>query len=117
MSLDTFLSIIGAAFMVVAGAWAVMKVIARQFNLSLDERFAAQEKIRKEARVAYEKRFERLESTERDFHSFKTEAHREFVRRDDYVRDIASIKMMIDNLGLNVERKLTEIWQEMRGKQ
>jgi len=117
MSLETFLSIIGAACTVMAGAWALMKVFARQFNRSLDERFAAQEKIRKEARVAYGARFERLEGSERDFHQFKTEVHRDFVRRDDYVRDIASIKVMIDNLGLNVERKLSEIWQEMRGKQ
>jgi len=117
MSLDTFLSIIGAAATVIGGAWALMKVFARQFNASLDERFAAQEEIRKQARASHEKRFERLEGNERDFHQFKTEVHRDFVRRDDYVRDIASIKVMIDNLGLNVERKLTEIWQEMRGRQ
>ena len=117
MSLETFLSIIGAACTVIAGAWALMKVFARQFNRSLDVRFEAQEKIRQEARTTHEKRFARLETTERDFHSFKSEVHRDFVRRDDYVRDIASIKVMIDNLGLNVERKLTEIWQEMRGKQ
>lgn len=117
MSIEHYLSIISAALAVLAGAWALMKAFGRQFTKSLDERFAAQEKIRQEARVNYEKRFGRLEDGERAFHQFKSEVHRDFVRRDDYVRDIASIKVMIDNLGLNVERKLTEIWQEMRGRQ
>jgi len=114
VNLDTFLSIIGAAAAVIGGAWALMKVFARQFNASLDERFAAQEKIRNIARAAHEMRFERLEEAERDFNQFKTEVHRDFVRREDHTREIASIKVMIDNLALNIERNFREIWQVVR---
>jgi len=110
-------SVMTAVGLLVGGAWALVKFAARQFDQKLEVRFAAQEKIRQEARTAYEQRLVRLEDAERDYKNFKVEVHRDFVRREDHTHDIAMIKTMIDNLALNVDRKLTEIWQEMRGRQ
>lgn len=116
MSLETVLSMVGIALTVIAGAWALMKVVASQFNASLDQRFAAQEKIRDLARIAQEARLERLEQAEREFRQFNAEVHRDFVRREDHTRELASIKVMIDNLALNIERSFREIWQDVREK-
>jgi hypothetical protein len=109
VTLELFLSVCGFLALLVAGAWGLGKVLVRQFDQKLDERFKAQEKLRQEARIEHQRRFEKLES-------FQTEVYRDYIRRDDYVRDIASIKVMVENLALNVDRKLTEIWQAMRNK-
>lgn len=109
MTLELFLAIAGFVAALAGGAWALVKLAAAQFAKKLDERFKAQERLRQEARVEYGRKFERLEA-------FQTEVYRDFVRREDYVRDIGSIKIMIENLALNIDRRFVEIWQEIRKK-
>lgn len=106
MGIGELITIVVAA---VAGGWALVKFAARQFDEKLSVHFRTQEKLRQEARTEYTSRLVKLEE-------FRAEVYRDYIRRDDYVRDIASIKVMVENLALNVDRKLTEIWQEIRKK-
>lgn len=116
MTLEMFLAVAGFAGALVAGAWGLIKLAARQFDKSLEHRFTAQERVRQEASAAHERRFVQLEDAAQQASDFRLEVMRDFIRREDYIRDIASIKIMVENLGLNVEKKLDAIWQEFRKK-
>lgn len=91
----------------IAGYWALAKMVVAQFNAALDVRFAALETSRQEGRRAIEERFKRMEAkqdeTERDVRRILVELPREYVRREDYVRGQSVIEGKIDGLALRVE--------------
>lgn len=109
---------IGAATLlvaIVAGYWALGKMLVGQFNVALDVRFEALEAARKEAGKAWEERFRRLEAkqdqTDKDVRQILVELPREYVRREDYVRGQSVIEAKIDALALRLEN------HQLRGRQ
>lgn len=90
-----------------AGMWAVGKLIVWQFNNSLDIRFKALEDARMEGRKAHEERFQRLEEKhdrlDQDVRKILQELPREYVRREDQVRNQTVIEAKIDALALRFE--------------
>lgn len=107
MNLELVFSAIGAVAMLISGAWALMKIVVSQFEKRLDERFTLQERAREEGRRSYEKRLQTLEEEnrhrEREHLKLIGEMPREYVRREDYVRNQTIIEAKLDALALRLE--------------
>lgn len=125
MTLGEIAQIVGIATTLVAGAWALVKVAAKQFGReiqlrfgaleksreefqdSLNERFDAMERARDEGRKLYEQRFTRLEDgqlrAERDLLAFKLEVAETRVHREDYVRNQTLIEAKLDGMATKME--------------
>ncbi|MCC7484555.1 MAG: hypothetical protein IT529_06155 [Burkholderiales bacterium] len=110
MTLEMFAQGLGTVSVMVAGAWALLKVFARQYERNLDERFETQERRRQEARAAYETRFDRLETAdrqhERSILELRAELPERYVRREDWVRSQSVIEAKIDALALRLENAI-----------
>lgn len=94
-------------FGMVGGVWTIAKVMARQFTRGLDERFAAQEKLRQEARLLYEQRFTQLEGDTRRQERLHLELLAklplEYVRREDQIRLETAIFARIDAVAAKID--------------
>lgn len=108
MSVELFLTIMGAAGLVVGGFWAVASVAGKQFEKRLDERFKGfSEAIAELRRVGLE-RIEKLESKyetlDRELRRILIEMPREYVARTDYVRRETVLEGKIDQLTLRCQQ-------------
>lgn len=105
------LEIVLAAFTVlaavVAGYWALGRVLIGQFTGALDVRFQSLEDARREGRKQSEERFRELERkldrTETEVRQILIELPREYVRREDYVRGQTVIEAKLDALAVKWE--------------
>lgn len=90
MTLEIFLSIAGFVGLLISGAWALMRIVVRQVELRLDERFATQEEKRKLGQEEYGRRIGRIEESqhrlERELLSLKADLPVQYQRREDHVR-------------------------------
>lgn len=100
-----------AFFGFVAG---VGKLLLTQIDKRLDERFTAQEVVRKAAQAVWQKAFddhmaaerretEALHQLEKDFLRFQGELPLHYVRREDYLRNQTIIELKLDGLALKLE--------------
>lgn len=93
---------LGTAF--VLALWALVKIIARQQENSLEHRFDG---LMKSIQGVSNNVAEDQKSTqrlERELMQLRAELPRDYVRREDYIRAIGTIETKIDNMALRVER-------------
>jgi hypothetical protein len=107
MTIEQLLTLFGAVATLVGAAWALIRIIVRQFEARLDERFQLQEKARMEARLVYNQRFEGLEkdarAREREHMKLLVELPREYVRREDQIRFETGINGKLDALNAKLD--------------
>lgn len=119
MTVEMALGIFGAIALIVAGVWAVTKTfgllmakIVAQFDLRLDERFAAMERAREEGRKVWEARLARLEQRQEriddELRELLINMPDKYVRREDYVRRETVIEAKIDQLRLQIQNWILE---------
>ncbi len=112
MNLELFLAIGGFVFALVAGYWALARLVVAQFEKRLDERFLVQETARKEGRKAWELRFATVEAQQReldrDFLKLKADLPIAYVRREDAVRDQTIINAKLDALNARLDLLIQE---------
>lgn len=100
-----------AFFGFVAG---VGKLLLSQIDKRLDERFTAQEEVRKGAQKVWQKAFddhmaaerretEALHQLEKDFLRFQGDLPLHYIRREDYIRNQTIIEAKLDGLALKLE--------------
>jgi hypothetical protein len=95
------------------GIWAVGKVLIWQFNRSLKLQFDAIGKAltdQNEEFLEINRRLDKQEENdlhlEREMMALRAELPRDYVRREDFTRVIASFEVKVDNLRLTIERLL-----------
>ena len=119
MDLQLGLGVLGALATLAVGVWTVMKAfgflvgrIVAQFELRLDERFAALERAREEGRKSVNERYARmeakLEGLDRELRQLLIDLPERYVRREDYVRRETVIEAKIDQLGLRLQNWILE---------
>ena len=109
---------------VLGGVWAVGKVLIWQFNRSLklqfdavsqtltkqNEDFVEMKSRQTEEFVDIKRRLDKQEENdlhlEREMMALRAELPRDYVRREDFTRVIASFEVKVDNLRLTIERLL-----------
>ena len=90
------------------------KLLLNQIDKRLDERFAAQEEVRKGAQKVWQKAFddhmaaerretEALHQLEKDFLRFQGDLPLHYIRREDYIRNQTIIEAKLDGLALKLE--------------
>lgn len=95
-------------------AGAVGQVLLTQIDKRLDERFVAQEKVRKEGQTIWQKAFddhmaaerretEALHALEKEFLRFQGDLPLHYIRREDYIRNQTIIEAKLDGLALKLE--------------
>lgn len=97
-----FTWLVGLLIAFFGAVWAFGKVLVGQFDKRLDERFAAQEITRTEAKAHWELRFNQLDAlsrkTEQDVQTLRAELPAEYVRREDWIRFSVAIDHKIDTI-------------------
>lgn len=92
----------------------VGKLLLNQIDKRLDERFTAQEEVRKGAQKVWQKAFddhmaaerretEALHQLEKDFLRFQGDLPLHYIRREDYIRNQTIIEAKLDGLALKLE--------------
>lgn len=105
------------ALSVLGGYWALTKIIASQFQRSLDERFKAQAEALKAQADQLNQRLDVLDAAskqdvgqwqrvERELLNLKAELPLHYVRREDYVQAVATIMSKLDSMALRFENIL-----------
>lgn len=105
------------ALSILGGYWALTKIIAAQFQRSLEQRFMAQDKALEANHKAVSVRLEGIESAnrtdavqwqrvEREILQLKAELPLNYVRREDYVQAVATIMAKLDAMSLRMENIL-----------
>lgn len=95
---------LGTAF--VLALWALVKIIARQQENSLEHRFKALIESIQGVSANVAKEQESTQRLERELMQLRAELPRDYVRREDFTRVIASFEIKVDNLRLTIERAL-----------
>lgn len=116
MTIEQFAALFGVLAVIVAAAWALLAISARQFDKRLEERFAMQDKAREEGRKESDDRYRAFEESQRalehNFLSFKAQLPIEYVRREDHIRFETVINAKMDSvytkLELIAERQLNQ---------
>lgn len=119
MTLDMALGIFGTIALISSGIWALIKAfgflvnkVVAQFEMRLDERFAAQEIARQEGRKIWEARLSRVdekqERIDRELRELLITMPDKYVRREDYVRRETVIEAKIDQLSLRIQNWILE---------
>jgi bacterioferritin (cytochrome b1) len=105
------------ALSILGGYWALTKIIASQFQRSLDERFEAQAAALKAQADQLNQRLDVLDAAskqdvgqwqrvERELLNLKAELPLHYVRREDYVQAVATIMSKLDSMALRFENIL-----------
>lgn len=87
--------------MILGAFWGIAKMMLAQSAKSLDEKFNAIHQ-----RLTTQDESDRR--LERDLTDLRVELPRDYVRREDFTRVIASFQVTVDNLRLTIERMLLE---------
>ncbi|MBI2313569.1 MAG: hypothetical protein HYU77_13800 [Betaproteobacteria bacterium] len=101
----------GAVGTLIAGAWALVKIVVGQFEKRLDERFRALESARTDAQKQWDSRFRVIEEgqreMERDVSRLREELPVHYVRREDAIRSETVINAKLDALAAKIDRLTT----------
>lgn len=118
MSLETILQIAGFFATLVGAAWALVKWNMRMISKLLDERFDAQERLRREGQRNWEERYARLDTAvrerEREHMELLAALPREYVRREDQIREMTTISAKLDAINAE-QRRLADAIAAIRG--
>jgi hypothetical protein len=76
--------------------WAFGATLVRQFEIRLDERFAAIDEARKNTGGLLQNQLNQIQDMERSILQFKADMPIHYVRRDDYIRGQTVIESKID---------------------
>lgn len=115
MELNLFLTIVGTGAAIVAsimaGYWALGKLVVAQFDKRLQEKFEAQDRQRDEGRRLWNERFERMDAQQTrldtDFTKLMRELPSTYVRREDAIRENTTINAKLDALNARLEHLIT----------
>lgn len=102
-------NVITLVALLMAAGWALIKVITKQQEKHLAQQFEGLGKALTEMRQAQDGNAQALRELERQMLQHEVVMAKEYVRRDDYVRDLASLGTRIDNFALRVERALKNL--------
>jgi chromosome segregation ATPase len=106
LSVELFFQIAGLLGAFVTALWALVKVIARQQENSLEERFKGLKESIGEVSKSVADEQDATRRLERELLQLRAELPRDYVRREDFTRVIASFEVKVDNLRLTIERLL-----------
>ena len=99
------------AVSIVAGYWAIGKLVVAQFDKRLDERFHAQDEARKEGKRQWDERFQKIEARgdrfERDLTQLMRDLPSSYVRREDAIRENTTLNAKLDALNARMEHLIT----------
>lgn len=95
---------VAAAF--VGALWALVKVIAMQQDKALENRFKGLGESLDGVKAGMAREQETTQRLERELLQFKAELPRDYVRREDFIRAVATIETKIDNMALRMERAM-----------
>ena len=111
------ISLVGAVGLLIAGAWALVKIVVSQFEKRLDDRFVSLEAARTAAQNQWDGRFRLIEEgqreMERDVSRLREELPMHYVRREDHIRHETVINAKLDALAAKIDRLAT---LQMRGE-
>ena len=93
----------------IAAMWALAKLLGVQQERRLDERFEVLGKTMAGIADNQSRNATAMLELERDFRRHEAYLEREFVRREDFVRDVGVIVTRIDNFALRMERALEHL--------
>ena len=96
---------------------AASKALIKQFEKRLDEKFSSMDASRSAAQQHWDNQFASLEKAaideakgwqrlEREMMQMKVDLPKDYVRRDDYVRNQSVIESKIDGLAIRIENAL-----------
>lgn len=102
-------NVITVVALLIAAFWALLKVISTQQEKRQAERFREIADTLKTIVQAQEGNARTTQELERQFMQHQIALAKDYVRRDDYVRDLASLGTRIDNFALRVERALNHL--------
>ena len=102
-------NLITVATLVIAALWALARLLGTQQERRLDERFDALGKTMAAIAANQSLNASAMQELERDFRRHEAYLEREFVRREDFVRDVGVIVTRIDNFALRMERALEHL--------
>lgn len=95
-----------ASFFLMALA-GLSKLLLSQFAQKIDARFDAQEEVRKQSAARWEQQFRSLDDSQRRFDKemadLRLELAKQYVRREDAIRDQTVIQAKLDALAAKVE--------------
>lgn len=91
---------------VISAFWALAKVIAAQAKNDIKQQFLAISESLANQGTELRQQGESSRRLERELLDLKTELARDYVRREDFTRVIASFEVKVDNLRLTIERFL-----------
>lgn len=94
---------------IIAAFWALAKIISKQTTDNIDIRF-------KQMHEHMRRQDGDLKMLERQFSDLRAEMPRDYVRREDHTHVIASIKVSIENLALNMEKWMRSLLTTKRGE-
>lgn len=96
--------------LVVAALWAMAKLLGVQQERRLDERFAVLGKAMADIASGQTSNAAAVLELEREFRRHETDLARDlaanYVRREDFIRNVGVIETRIDNFALRMERAL-----------
>lgn len=105
----TLANVITVIALVIAAMWALARLLGAQQERRLDERFDALGKTMTDIAANQSRNASAMQELERDFRRHEAYLEREFVRREDFVRDVGVIVTRIDNFALRMERALQHL--------
>lgn len=101
-------NLIAIALGFVGALWALLKLLAAQYERSLEARFKVLNESMGGIKNSQAREQETTQRLERELLRFQAELPRDYVRRDDFVRVVATFETKIDNMALRVERALLQ---------
>lgn len=93
---------------IITAFWALGKVIAKQTIENINVRFKAVHEHMK-------RQDDDFKALERQLTEVRVALPRDYVRREDHVHDIATIKVSIENLALNMEKWMRSLLTTKKG--
>ncbi len=88
--------------------WGLVKIIGSQQERRLSEKFETLNKSLIGVGEDLRREAEATRLLENSFLRFQADLPRDYVRRDDFVRSVATIETRIDNFALRMERALAQ---------
>ena len=86
--------------------WTLVKIIAAQQKANLDTTLQSLKESMGKVASSVDRDREATRTLERQLMELRVELPRDYVRREDFIRAIATIETKIDNMALRMERAL-----------
>lgn len=94
------------ASMIMGAFWGIAKMMLAQQVKALDEKFLANDQKFEAIHVRLNTQDASDTRIERDLTDLRIELPKDYVRREDFTRVIASFEIKVDNLRLTIERAM-----------